>query len=156
MQEIIHLLIITIIVKDTVLVPAFSGSLVYLLTIVLRKISIRNCKALNIKCLEVFMLEYQFSKRLKILGNPHALKYTFCIKEPLLEWMQLYFQLGKQCSVDLHRYLESTLLFPIIGLCFSHSSEGNIFPMPMSQQELIGKFKNIGSKKRKEKEEKEE
>lgn len=103
------------------------------------------------KCLETFMLEYEFSKRLKILGKPHALQCMFCIKEPLLELMQLYFQLGKLFSTDLHCYLGSALLFPVMGLCFSHSGEGNVFPMSMSQQELTEKFQNMGSKKEKKK-----
>jgi len=65
--------------------------------------------------------------------------------------MWLYFQLGKQFCIDLHRYLGSALLFPIMPLYFFHSREENVFPMSMSQLELTQKFQNLGSRGKKEK-----
>lgn len=83
-----NLLKIIIIVKAIVPTPASREAAVlglFLLLIVPRKISVRNCKASNMKCLETFLPEYQLPKRLKILGKLHTLQWVFCGEEALLE-----------------------------------------------------------------------
>lgn len=145
---------------DIVPAPTFRGAAALrLVHIIPRKIFIRNCKALNKKCLQTFLPQYQLPKRLKILGKLYTLQRTLCDEEALLEWVWLHFQLtelfsmelhyylGEEAllewvwlqfqltelfSIELHYYLGAVLLFPIMALYYFHSSERNVFPMSIS------------------------
>lgn len=118
---------------DIVPAPTFRGAAALrLVHIIPRKIFIRNCKALNKKCLQTFLPQYQLPKRLKILGKLYTLQRTLCDEEALLEWVWLHFQLTELFSIELHYYLGTVLLFPIMALYYFHSSERNVFPMSIS------------------------